>query len=172
VVTPPPQYRPMEPSPPRSPRQSLPGPPLPPFGTPYIPRMQVDLGQLAGPEEVITPFTVVGLVRTPTTEEERRGSPTVEPLTRGTVDLLITDRPATPYHRPDPPSPTPEEPNPNPNVLGSDSPPRLSPLGNHIIHQVIRLPTSTRTQPTASHPGAATDARLSDSTVRRVRFCH
>jgi hypothetical protein len=52
--------------------------------------MQVDLGRLAGPQEDITPL-VAGLVRTPTTEEERRGSPVVEPLTRGTADLSITD---------------------------------------------------------------------------------
>jgi hypothetical protein len=105
AATPPPQYRPMEPSPPRSPGQSLLRPPLPPFGTPYIPRTQVDLGWLAGPQEGITPFTMARLVRTPTTEEERRGSLAVEPLTRGTTDLLITDRPTTPFHRADPPSP-------------------------------------------------------------------
>jgi hypothetical protein len=90
AATPPPQYRSMEPSP-RSPRQSLPGPPLPPFGTPYIPRTQVDLEWLVGPPEGITPFTMAGLVRTPTTKEERRGSSTMEPPTRGTVDLSITD---------------------------------------------------------------------------------
>jgi hypothetical protein len=128
--------------------------------------MQVDLGRLARPQEGITLFTVVGLVRTPTTEEKRKGSPVVEPLTRGTMDLSITDRPATPYHRPDPPSPTPEEANPNPNGLGSGSPLRLSPLGNRVIHQVIRLPTSTRTQLVAGHLGSITDAHPSDSTVR------
>jgi hypothetical protein len=91
------------------------------------------------------PFTVAGLVRTPTTEEERRGSSVVEPLTRGTSDLSITDRPTTPFHRADPPSPTPDLTNPNPNGLGSSSPPRLSPLGNNIICRVIWLPTSTLT---------------------------
>jgi hypothetical protein len=63
------QYRLMEPSPPRSPGSSLPGPPLPPFGAPYTPRTQVDLGRLAGSLEGITPFTVAGLVRTPAIEE-------------------------------------------------------------------------------------------------------
>jgi hypothetical protein len=152
----------MEPSPPRSPEPSL-----SPFGAPYTPRTQVDLGRLAGPTEGITPFTVVGLVRTPATEEQERGSLTVEPLTRGTVDLTISDRPATPFHRPDPPSPTPEEANPNPNGLGSESPPWISRLGNRVIRRVIWLPTSTRTRPTA-----VTDAHPSDSTVRRVRFRH
>jgi hypothetical protein len=114
AATPPPQYRPMEPSPPRVPEQTLPGPPLPPFGVPYTPRSQVDLGWLVGPPEGATPFTVAGLVRSPATEEGR-GLPAVEPLTRGTTDFSITDRPATPYHRSDPPSPTPEEANPNPN---------------------------------------------------------
>jgi hypothetical protein len=145
AATPPPQYRPMEPSQPRSLGQSLPGPPLPPFDTPYIPRMQVDLGRLAVSQEGITPFTVARLVRTPTSEEERRGSPAVEPLTRGTTDLSITDRPATPFHRADPPSPTPNSTNPKPNGLGSGSPPRISPLGNWVICRMIRLPTSTRT---------------------------
>jgi hypothetical protein len=144
AATPPPQYRPMKPSPPRVPEQSLPGPPLPPFGVPYTPRSQVDLGWLVGPLEGATPFTVAALVRAPTTEEGR-GSLAVETLTRGTTDLLITDQPATPYHRPDPLSPTPEEANPNPNGAGSGSPPRISPLGNRIIHQVIQLPISTRT---------------------------
>jgi hypothetical protein len=130
AVTPPPQYRPMEPSPPRSPEQSL---PVPPFGTPYIPRTQVDLGRLVGPQEGITSFTVAQLVRTPTIEEERRGSLAVEPLTRGTTDISITDRPTTPFHRADPPSPTLDSTNPNPNGLGSDSLPRISPLGNQVI---------------------------------------
>jgi hypothetical protein len=88
----------------------------------------------------------------------------VEPLTRSTADLTITDRLATPYHRADPSSLTPEEANPHPNGLGSGSPPRLSPLGNRIIHQVIRLPTSNHSQLAAGHPGA--------SVVRRVRFHH
>jgi hypothetical protein len=146
-------------------RAILPGPPLPPFGAPYIPRIQVDLGQLVGPLGGITSFTVARLVRTPATEEEGRGSPAVEPLTRGTMDLLITDRPATPYHRLDPPSPTPNETNSNYNGSGSDSPPRLSPLGNMIIRRVIRLPTSTRTRSATSHPSAFTGACPSDSMV-------
>jgi hypothetical protein len=156
----------MKASPPRSPGQSLPGPPLPLFSTPYIPRTQVDLGRLAIPPKGITPFTVADLVRTPTTEEERRGSPAVKPLTRGTTDLSITDQPATPFHRADPPSPTPDTTNPNPNGLGSGSPPRLSPLGNRIFRRVIRLSTSTPTRPAAGHLGAITDARPLDSTVR------
>jgi hypothetical protein len=168
AATPAPQYRPMELSPPRSPRPSLLGPPLPPFGAPYIPRTQVNLGRLVGPTKGITPFMVAGLVRTPATKEEGRGSPEVESLTRGTMDLSITDWPATPYHRPDSPSLTPNEANPDPNGSGFDSPPRLSPLGNRIIWRVIRLPTSTCTRPAAGHPGAFTDACPSDSKVRRV----
>jgi hypothetical protein len=61
VVTLPPQYQPIELSPPRVPKQSLPRPPLPLFGIPYIPRSQVDLGRLAGPPEGATPFTVAAL---------------------------------------------------------------------------------------------------------------
>jgi hypothetical protein len=171
AVTLPPQYRPMEPSPPRVLEQTLPGPPLPTFGVPYTPRSQVDLGRLVRPPEGTTSFTVAGLVRAPTTDEGR-GSPVMEPLTGGTVDLSITDRPATPYHRPNPPSPTPKEENPNPNGLGSGSPPRLSPLGNHIICRVIRLPTSTRTQPSAGDPGAFTGAHPPNNTVQRVWFHH
>jgi hypothetical protein len=143
AMTLPPQYRPMEPSPPRSPGPSLPRPPLPPFGVPYTPMSQVDLGWLAGPPEGITPFTVAVLIRTPATEEQERGSPAVEPLTRGMTDLMIGDRPATPYHREDPPSPTLDTANPNPNELGFGSPPQISPLGIRVIHRVIRLPTST-----------------------------
>jgi hypothetical protein len=121
-------------------RVVTPGPPLPPFGTPYIPKTQVDLGRLAGPPEAITPFTVVGLVRTPTTEEERRGLPMEKPLTRATMDLSITDRSATPFHGADLPSPTPDSTNPNPNGLGSGSPPRLTtgqphhPSGEPVTH--------------------------------------
>jgi hypothetical protein len=44
-------------------------------------------------------------------------------------------------------SPTSDTANPNPNGLGSGSPPRISPLSNRVIRRVIRLPTSTRTQP-------------------------
>jgi hypothetical protein len=139
-MTPPPQYHPMEPSPPRSPRPSL-----SPFGVPYHPRSQVDLGQLAGPLEGITPFMMPGPRRTPTSEEEEREAPTVEPVTQGMIDLTISHWPATPYHRADPPSPTPNTANPNPNGLGSDSLPQISPLGNRVIRQVIQLPTSTRT---------------------------
>jgi hypothetical protein len=105
-------------------------PSVPVHGTVATKSTQVDLGWLAGPPEGTTPFTVVGLVRAPATEERERGSSAVEPLTRGTVDLSITDRPATPYHRVDSPSPTPNEANPNPNGSGSGPPPRLSPLGN------------------------------------------
>jgi hypothetical protein len=65
------QYRLMEPSPLRVPEQSLPEPPMLPFGTPYIPRTQVDLGRLARPPEGTTPFTVAGLVRAPTREQRR-----------------------------------------------------------------------------------------------------
>jgi hypothetical protein len=49
ATTPPLQYQPMEPSPPRAPKQSLPGPPLPLFGVPYTPRSQVDFGRLVRP---------------------------------------------------------------------------------------------------------------------------
>jgi hypothetical protein len=161
-MTPPPPYQPMDPPPPRSPKSSLPGLPLPSFGKPYTPRKQVDLGRLAGPLEGITPFTVVGLVRTPATEEQERGPLAVEPLTRGTADLTISDRSTLPYHKADPNSPTPESANPNPNGWGSGLLPRISPLGN----RVIRLPTSIGTRLAASHPGVITDARPSDSTVR------
>jgi hypothetical protein len=92
----------------------------------------------------------------------------VETLTRGTADLSITDRLATPYHTPDPPSPTPEEANPNPNESVSGSLPQISPLDNQIIHRVIQLPASTRTRPVVGHPGAFTDAHPSDSTVRLI----
>jgi hypothetical protein len=156
----------MEPSPPRVSEQLLPRPPLPPFGVPYIPRSQVNLGRLTGPLEGTTPFTVGGLVRNPTTEDHERGSPTVELLTRGTADLTISDRPATPYYRADPPSPTSDGAHPNPNGSGSDSPSRLSPLDNHIIHRVILLPTSIRIRMAVGHPGAFTDAHPSDSIVR------
>jgi hypothetical protein len=114
----------MEPSPPRSP-----GPSLPPFGAPYTPRSQVDLGRLVGPPEGITPFMVAGLVRTPATKEQERGSPMGEPLTRGMTYLTISDRLATPYYRADLPSPTSDMTNPNSNGLGFGSPPRISPLG-------------------------------------------
>jgi hypothetical protein len=43
------------------------------------PRSQVDLGWLTEPLEGITPFTVARLVRTPTTEEQEKGSPAMEP---------------------------------------------------------------------------------------------
>jgi hypothetical protein len=150
MMTPPPQYRPMEPSLPREPEQSLPGPSLPPFGVPYTPRSQVDLGRLVGPPEGITPFTVAAPRRTPVTEEQERGSLVVEPLIRGTADLTISDRLATPFHQPDPPSPTPKEANPIPNGLGFGSPPQISPLGNRVIRRVIWLPTSTRTRSAAT----------------------
>jgi hypothetical protein len=104
--------------------------------------------------------------KNPCIRRRKKGSLAVEPLTRGTADLSITDRSATPYHRVDPPSPTPDEANPNPNGSGFDSPPRLSPLGNRIICWVIRLPTSTRTRPVAGHSGAFTDVCPSNSTVR------
>jgi hypothetical protein len=65
-------------------------------------------------------------VRAPAIEEQERGSSALEPLTRGTTDLMISDQPATPYHRADPPSPTPDGASPNPNELGSGSPSRLS----------------------------------------------
>jgi hypothetical protein len=68
VATPPPHYRPMEPSPPRVPKQMLTGPP-----------------------EGTTPFTVARLVRNSATEDQERVSPAVEPLTRGTADLMISD---------------------------------------------------------------------------------
>jgi hypothetical protein len=136
----------MEPSPPRSSGMSL-----PPFGVPYNPRTQVDLGRLAGPPEGITPFMVTGQRRTPTTEEER-GSLALEPLTRGTTDLMISDRPATPHPRADPPSPTSDMTNPNPNGSGSGSPPRLSLLGNQVICRVIRLPPPLYPDPTSRQP--------------------
>jgi hypothetical protein len=162
----PPLYRPMEPSPPRPI-----GPPLPPFSAPYNPRTQVDLRRLAGPSEGITPFTVAGLRGTPATKEER-GQLAVELLIRGTTDIMTSDRPATPYHRADPPSPTPDTINPNHNRSGSGSSSQISPLGNRVIRQVIRLPTSTRTQPAVGHPGTITDVCPSDLTVRQVWFCH
>jgi hypothetical protein len=141
AVTPPPSYQPMGPSPPRLIRPPLLGTPLPPFGAPYNPITQVDLGRLAGPPEGITPFTVAGPRRTPAIEEER-GQPAVEPQIWGTTDLTISDWLATPYHIVDPPSPTPDTANPNPNGSGSGSPPRISPLDIWVIHRVIRLPIS------------------------------
>jgi hypothetical protein len=56
----------------------------------YNPRTQVDLRRLARPSEGITSFTVTGPRRTPATEEEM-GQPAVEPLIRGTADLMISD---------------------------------------------------------------------------------
>jgi hypothetical protein len=85
------------------------------------------------------------------------------PLTRGTTDLSISDRPATPFHRPDPPSPTQDEANPNPNGLGFGSPLRISPLGNQVIRRVIRLPTSIRTRSATRAP--------SPMRVHRTRRC-
>jgi hypothetical protein len=87
-----PQYWPMESLPLRAPEQLLPRPPLPRFGVHYIPRSQVNLGRLARPLEGATPFTVAASRRTTSTEEEGRGSPVVEPLTRGTADLSVTGR--------------------------------------------------------------------------------
>jgi hypothetical protein len=84
-------YWPIEPSPPIVPRSLLPGPPLPTFGVPYTPRSQVDFGWVAGPPVGITPFTVATPRSTPTTEEQERVSPTVEPLTWGTTDFTISD---------------------------------------------------------------------------------
>jgi hypothetical protein len=83
ATTPSPHYRPMKPSPPRSLETSL---PEPPFDAPYTPRTQVNLRRLAGPPEGITPFTVVGLVTTPATGEQERGSPAMKPLTRGQLN--------------------------------------------------------------------------------------
>jgi hypothetical protein len=103
--------------------------------------------------------------------EGGRGSPVVDPLVRRTPDLTISGWPGTPNTQRDPPSLTPDTRNPNPNGSGFRSPPpRLSPHGNRVSCQVIRLPTLTRTQPIASHPGTVTDARASDSTMWRVRF--
>jgi hypothetical protein len=129
AVTPPPHYRPMEPSPPRVPKQMLTRPP-----------------------EGTTPFTVARLVRNSATEDQERVSPAVEPLTRGMADLMISDQSATPYHRANPPSPTLDEANHNPNGSGSSSPPRVSPLGNRIIPRVIWLPTSTCSRPATRPP--------------------
>jgi hypothetical protein len=170
AVTSPLAVWPMETSPPTSLRPLLLGPPLPPFNVPCNPRSQVDLGRLVGPPKGITPFMVARPRRAPA--EEERGQPAVEPLIRGTTDLTISDRPATPYHRADLPSPTPDTANPNSNGLGSGLLPQISLLGNRVIRRVIRLPTSTRTQLVVIHQSTVTDARLSDSTVRRVRFCH
>jgi hypothetical protein len=137
ATTPPPQYRPMEPSPPRALEPSLPRPSLPPFGVPCTPRSQVDFGWLARPPAGITSFTMATPRSTPTIEEQDRESSVVEPLTRCMVDLTINDRLTTPFHQPDPPSLTPEEANPNPNGLSSGSPPRISSLGNRVLHWVI-----------------------------------
>jgi hypothetical protein len=151
----------MEPSPPRSPGSLLSGLSLLPFGVPYTRRSQVDLGRLAGPLEGITPFMVAGPRITPATEEQERGSPAMEPLTRSRADLMISDWPATPYHREDPPSPTADMINPNPNGLGSGSPPQISPLGN----RVIRLPP----QPKPDRPPATRAS--SPMHVLRTRQC-
>jgi hypothetical protein len=85
-------------------------------------------------------------------------------------DLTISDRMGTPYTRTDPPSPKPDIGNPNPNGLGSNSPPRLSPLRNRVIYRVIWLPPSTWTQPVISHLGIVIDAHPSDSMVWQVQF--
>jgi hypothetical protein len=126
---------------------------LPPFGVPYTPRSQVDLGRLAGPLEGITLFMVARPRRTPATEEEEeeRGSSVVEPLTRGTANHTISDRSATPHHRAGPPSPTPDTTNLNPNGLGSDSSLRISPLGNRV-HSLGDLVTHLNPNPTGRRP--------------------
>jgi hypothetical protein len=144
----------MEPSPSRSTM-----PPLLPFGTPYTPTSEVDLGCLARPPEGITPFTVARPRSAPATEGG--GSPAVESLAWCTIDLTISDRSGTP----DPPSPMPDTMNPNLNGSGSGSPARISPLGNQVIRQVTRLTPSTQTQ-----PAALTDACPSDLMVWRVWF--
>jgi hypothetical protein len=118
MVTSPPQYRFMKPSPPRVPEQSLPSHCCHRLAYPA----SQDLGRLVGPPEGASPFTMAAPRRTPGTEEGR-GSLAVERLTRGTTDLSIIDRPTTSYHRVDPPSLTSEEANPNPNGLGSGSSP-------------------------------------------------
>jgi hypothetical protein len=72
------------------------------------------------------------------------GSPAVEPLVRHIADLSISGRVGTPTSQQDPPSPTLATENANPNRLDSDSlSPMLSPLGNCVIHRVIRLPSSS-----------------------------
>jgi hypothetical protein len=43
-----------------------------------------------------------------------KGQLVVEPLIWSMADLRISDRPATPYHRADPPSPTPDTAKPKP----------------------------------------------------------
>jgi hypothetical protein len=83
--------------------------------------------------------------------QKRKGSPGVEPLTRGMTDLTISHRPATPFHRLDPPSPTSDEANPNPSGLGSDSSSRISPLGNWVIRRVGPV-THLKLYPTGRRP--------------------
>jgi hypothetical protein len=145
-------------TPPPSPLRST-GPLLPLFRVPYNPRTQVDLGQLAGPLEGITPFTVAKPRRTLVVEDER-GSPVVEPLIRGTADRSATPTPEQIHHHPHRTQQTLTL-----TDQASVHQPRLSPLGNWVIRQVIWLPTSTRTQPVVTHPDVVTDVRLSDSTV-------
>jgi hypothetical protein len=65
-------------------------PPLLPFEMPYNPRTSVELRRLVGQLGGITPFMMAGSRSALATEEER-GSPAVEPLTRGTTDLMISD---------------------------------------------------------------------------------
>jgi hypothetical protein len=51
-ATPPPQYQPMEPSPPNALEQSLPRSPLPPFGVPYTQDLKSILGGWSGHQGV------------------------------------------------------------------------------------------------------------------------
>jgi hypothetical protein len=142
------------------------------FGTPFT--LITDLGRFIGGSRGLNAFTTAGGLGTSHQmafdQQEGEGN---------TMDLNITQ----------PPSPTPyaAPPNPNPNGTGSAPQPSetphpngsrtdtqatliVSPLGNQVIHRVIRLTSSVHTRSTGTHPGAIMDARTSDYTARRVWF--
>jgi hypothetical protein len=149
-----PSYRPMEHSPPHPAQFTLAA-------------RSNDLGRFYGQTEGVTPLLVNGDAGTNhvTASAPLKGGATIDlnisatappSLTLATMDsspnrLWIRSPPL----------------NPNPN----GSPPHLSLLGNQIIHQVIRLPsTSTRSQLATTPWGVVTNTLPSDSTVRFMRF--
>jgi hypothetical protein len=93
------------------------------------------------------------------TSQERASTP---PQGGAIIDLNISatapPSPTTVTTDPNPNRSRLRLPSPNPNRHGSPS--RLSPLGNRIIHRVIRLPSSpTRSRPATTPPGSS-DRRL------------
>jgi hypothetical protein len=140
-------------------------PPNPTFFAPVA--RSDDLDRFYGWQVRVTPLPASGGVGT---RQERASAP---PQGGGIIDLNIsvTAPPSLTSATTDP-NPNGSQlhsPQPNPNPNGS--PPRLSSLGNRIIHRVIQLPSSSTRSRSATTPrGAVTDACPSDSTVRRVRF--